>query len=165
MTRRVSAGILLFRYRDGELQVLLAHPGGPFFANSDLGHWTIPKGEPVDDAELLVAAAREFEEETGHALAAVARNPAAPPLDLGSVVQASGKRVHCWAVEGELDPASATSNTFEMPWPPGSDRLRTFPEIDRVAWFSIAEAGRRANPSQAELVARLRDALARAPAD
>lgn len=155
MSRRISAGILLYRYRDEELEVLLAHPGGPFFTSLDLGHWTIPKGEPADGDELLAAAAREFEEETGHALGRVARDPATPPLDLGSVVQASGKRVHCWAVEGDLDPGAATSNTFEMPWPPGSARLRTFPEIDRVGWFPIAEARRRANASQVELVDRL----------
>lgn len=160
MSRRVSAGILLYRRQGSEVEVLLAHPGGPFFANRDLGHWTIPKGEPGDDDELLAAAEREFEEETGHALAAVARDPAVPPLDLGSVIQASGKRVHCWAVEGELDPSRATSNTFEMPWPPGSGRLRTFPEIDGVAWFPVAEARRRANASQAEFVDRLLDALA-----
>lgn len=158
MTRRVSAGILLYRSRDGELEVLLAHPGGPFFEGRDQGHWTIPKGEPDEGDELLETAGREFEEETGHALAAVARDPAVPPLDLGSVVQASGKRVHCWAVEGDLDPAAATSNTFEMPWPPGSGRPRTFPEIDRVAWFPIAEARRRANASQAAFIDRL-DAL------
>ena len=155
MTRKVSAGILLYRRHDGRLEVLLAHPGGPFFANRDVGHWTIPKGEPGDDDELPSAAAREFEEETGHAVSAVARDPAAAPLDLGSVVQASGKRVHCWAVEGDLDPATSTSNSFEMAWPPGTTRLRTFPEIDRVEWFRVDEARRRANPSQAELVDRL----------
>lgn len=155
MTRRVSAGILLYRRRDGALEVLLAHPGGPFFANRDLGHWTIPKGEPAEGDELLATAAREFEEETGHALSAVARDAAGLPLDLGSVVQASGKRVHCWAVEGDLDAATATSNTFEMPWPPGGTRLGKFPEIDRVAWFPMPEARRRANASQAELVERL----------
>ncbi|MBA3875340.1 MAG: hypothetical protein C0498_00145 [Anaerolinea sp.] len=155
MSRRISAGILLYRRHDGELEVLLAHPGGPFFTSRDHGHWTIPKGEPDDGDELLAAAAREFEEETGHALAAVAGDPAEPPLDLGSVVQASGKRVHCWAVEGDLDPATATSNTFEMPWPPGSSRLRTFPEIDRVTWFPIEEARRRANASQAAFIDRL----------
>jgi predicted NUDIX family NTP pyrophosphohydrolase len=159
VTRKVSAGILLYRHRDGSLEVLLAHPGGPFFANRDAGHWTIPKGEPGEDDELAAAAAREFEEETGHSLASVARDPAASPQDLGSIVQASGKRVHCWAVEGDLDPATSTSNTFEMPWPPGSSRLRTFPEIDRVAWFPLAEARRRANPSQAELIDRLDAAL------
>ena len=159
MTRKVSAGILLYRHREDALEVLLAHPGGPFFANRDAGHWTIPKGEPDGADELLAAAAREFEEETGHALAAVARDPAPTPLDLGFVVQASGKHVHCWAVEGDLDPATSTSNTFEMPWPPGSTRLRTFPEIDRVAWFPVDEARRRANPSQAELVDRFLELL------
>lgn len=159
MTRKVSAGILLYRHRDGSLEVLLAHPGGPFFANRDAGHWTIPKGEPGENDELAAAAAREFEEETGNTLASVAHDPAVLPLDLGSIVQASGKRVHCWAVEGDLDPATSTSNTFEMPWPPGSTRLRTFPEIDRVAWFPLAEARRRANPSQAELIDRLAAAL------
>lgn len=162
MSRKVSAGVLLFRRHDGQLEVLLAHPGGPFFANRDAGHWTIPKGEPGDD-DLVTAAAREFEEETGHSLAAVSRDPAAAPWDLGWVVQASGKRVHCWAVEGDLDPATSTSNTFEMPWPPGSSRLQTFPEVDRVAWFGLVEARRRANPSQAELIDRLIERLA-APA-
>lgn len=161
MSRKVSAGILLYRRRAGELEVLLAHPGGPFFVNRDAGHWTIPKGEPGDGDELPSAAAREFEEETGHPLSAVARDPAAAPLDLGSVVQASGKRVHCWAVEGDLDPATSTSNTFEMPWPPGSTRLRTFPEIDRVAWFPLPEARLRANPSQVELIERLASAVDR----
>lgn len=160
MSRAVSAGILLYRHRDGALEVLLAHPGGPFFRNRDAGHWTIPKGEPDVGDELLAAAAREFEEETGHDLAAVAA-PGIEPIDLGSVVQASGKRVHCWAVEGDLDPAAATSNTFEMSWPPGSTQLKTFPEIDRVAWFPIAEARLRANPSQAELPDRLVEALRR----
>ncbi len=163
MSRKVSAGILLYRRRDGSLEVLLAHPGGPFFTNRDAGHWTIPKGEPADGDELLDAADREFEEETGFAVSAVARDPGAAAIDLGSVVQASGKRVHCWAVEGDLDPAASTSNTFEMPWPPGSDRLATFPEIDRVAWFAVDEARRYANPSQAELVGRLVDRLDDAP--
>jgi len=155
MSRKISAGILLYRRREGLLEVLLAHPGGPYFANRDLGHWTIPKGEPDGTDELLGAAGREFEEETGHALASVARDPVAVPLDLGFVVQASGKHVHCWAVEGDMDPSTSTSNTFEMPWPPGSTRLQTFLEIDRVAWFGPDEARRRANPSQAELIDRL----------
>ncbi len=159
MTRKVSAGILLYRRVDGEIEVLLGHPGGPFFSRLDLGHWTIPKGELADDDEPLTAAFREFEEETGHSVAAVARNPAAPPLDLGGVVQASGKRVHCWAVEGNLDPDQSVSNTFEMSWPPGSDRVQSFPEIDRVAWFSLVEARRRVNRSQSEFIDRLIEAL------
>lgn len=162
MSRSISAGILLFRRRAGGLEVLLAHPGGPFFRNKDLGHWTIPKGEPDGADELLAAAGREFEEETGHALAAV-QAPGTGPIDLGSVVQASGKRVHCWAVEGDLDPDAATSNTFEMAWPPGSTGLQAFPEIDRVAWFSVAEARRRANRSQADFVDRLVTALGGLP--
>ena len=161
MTRKVSAGILLYRQQDGGvLEVLLAHPGGPFFANRDAGHWTIPKGEPADGDDMLTAAKREFAEETGHELSAVARDPAEAPIDLGSVVQASGKQVLCWAVEGDLDPAAATSNSFEMPWPPGSAEVRTFPEIDRVAWFPLGEARRRANHAQTEFIDRLAEALA-----
>ena len=155
MSRRVSAGILLYRHRDGELEVLLAHPGGPYFINRNLGHWTIPKGEPGDDDELFVAATREFNEETGYELAAVAADPAATPIPLGTVTQASGKVVHAWAIRGDLDPAGSTSNTFEMIWPPGSGRMETFFEIDRVAWFSIPEARQRANRSQAAFVDRL----------
>ena len=159
MTRRVSAGILLYRRRDGQIEVLLGHPGGPFFSNRDRGHWTVPKGELADGDELLTAAFREFAEETGHALSAVARDPETAPFDMGFVTQASGKRVYCWAIEGDLDPARATSNTFEMIWPPGSGQLQAFPEIDRVAWFSTVEARRRTNRSQAEFIDRLDEAL------
>jgi predicted NUDIX family NTP pyrophosphohydrolase len=155
MTRRVSAGILLYRHRAGELEVLLAHPGGPFFANRNLGHWTIPKGEPGDEDDLFMAGSREFNEETGYTLAAVAAAPSDEPLPLGTVTQASGKVVHAWAVRGDLDPAGASSNTFEMNWPPGSSNREVFPEIDRVAWFPIPEARRRANRSQAAFIERL----------
>ncbi|MBI3746018.1 MAG: NUDIX domain-containing protein [Chloroflexi bacterium] len=155
MTRRVSAGILLYRDGPAGLEVLLAHPGGPYFANRNIGHWTIPKGEPGDEDDLFAAGAREFHEETGHALAAVAADPAASPLPLGSVIQASGKVVHAWAVRGDLDPARASSNTFEINWPPGSSTREVFPEIDRVAWFPIEEARRRANRSQAAFIERL----------
>ncbi len=160
MSRRVSAGILLFRRRDGNVEVLLAHPGGPFFARRDWGHWTVPKGEVDNDDESLATAFREFGEETGHRVEDVAVDPDLPPLDLGSVIQASGKRVFCWAVEGDLDPDRAISNTFEMAWPTARDRLQSFPEIDRVAWFPLAEARRRANRSQAEFIDRLVEALA-----
>ena len=159
MTRRVSAGILLYRRRDGQIEVLLGHPGGPFFSNRDRGHWTVPKGELADGDELLTAAFREFAEETGHALSAVARDPETAPFDMGFVTQASGKRVYCWAIEGDLDPHRATSTTFEMIWPPRSGHLQAFPEIDRVAWFSIAEGRHRANRSQAEFIDRLGEAL------
>lgn len=155
MSRRVSAGILLYRRRDGQLEVLLGHPGGPFFAKRDHGHWTVPKGEVAEGDDLIGTAYREFEEETGHDVGDVARHPDAVSIDLGFVTQASGKRVHCWAIEGDLDPATAISNTFEMPWPPGSGRIGTFPEIDRLAWFVIDEARRRANRSQTAFVDRL----------
>jgi predicted NUDIX family NTP pyrophosphohydrolase len=155
VSRRISAGILLYRQGLDGIEVLLAHPGGPFFTNRDLGHWTIPKGEPDPLDDLLTTAAREFLEETGHDLREVARDPSVAPVSLGTVVQASGKVVHAWAVEGDLEPAAATSNTFEMPWPPGSTDLWTFPEIDRVAWFPLSEARRHANRSQQAFVERL----------
>lgn len=164
MSRPVSAGILLYRIRDDQLEVLLAHPGGPYFARRDVGHWTIPKGEVSEGDALLATAAREFEEETGHSLMGVAGDATREPIPLGTVTQASGKIVHAWAVEGTLDPAAASSNTFQMHWPSGSTDLQTFPEVDRVAWFSVREAQRRANPSQAAFVGRLREALASATA-
>lgn len=162
MTRRVSAGVLLYRHRDGQTEVLLGHPGGPFFARRNHGHWTVPKGEVTDGGDLIGTAYREFAEETGHNLADVTRQPDGVLIDLGFVIQASGKRVHCWAIEGDLDPATASSNTFEMPWPPESGRIGTFPEIDRLAWFSLGEARRHANRSQAEFIDRLAEALATA---
>src|SRR5689334_18830951 len=153
MAPRTSAGILLFRPRKGRLEVLLAHPGGPFFANRDAGHWTIPKGEADGDEELTAVARREFEEETGHPA------PQGDALDLGSIVQKGGKVVFAWALEGDLDPETAASNTFEMVWPPGSGAVRTFPEIDRVEWFDVDEAKRRVKPTQIPLIDRLVEAL------
>ena len=149
MAPRVSAGILLFRRLGGRLEVLLAHPGGPYFARKDAGHWTIPKGEPDGEQDLLVVARREFEEETGIA------PPSGPDIDLGSIVQKGGKVVHAWAIEGDLDPAEAISNTFDLEWPPGSGTRRAFPEIDRVAWFDLAEARRRVKSTQVPLIDRL----------
>ena len=158
MGERTSAGILLYRRADGpdgRLEVLLAHPGGPFFTTRDLGDWTIPKGEPNGGQEPLdVVARREFEEETGLAI-----DPAAPTIDLRSIVQKGGKVVHAWAVEGDLDPAEAHSNEFEMEWPPRSGRRERFPEIDRVEWFDLDEARRRVKPTQLPLIDRLEDAL------
>jgi predicted NUDIX family NTP pyrophosphohydrolase len=153
MATRTSAGILLYRRHDGALEVLLAHPGGPFFRTKDEGHWTIPKGE-VDPGEALVAVARrEFEEETGHP------PPQGELLDLGSIVQKGGKVVYAWALEGDLDAAAAVSNMFELVWPPGSGRLQVFPEIDRVEWFAPDEARRRVKPTQIPLIERLEAAL------
>ncbi len=161
MAVRQSAGILLFRRAPGaaEPEVLLAHPGGPFFANRDDGHWTIPKGEPdPDESDLFAVARREFEEETGHPAPAGTRD-GGPPIELGTIVPKGGKLVHAWAVEGDLDPAKAVSNRFEMEWPPRSGRRQVFPEIDRVAWFSPAEARRRLKPTQVPFVDRLLAAL------
>jgi predicted NUDIX family NTP pyrophosphohydrolase len=154
MATRTSAGILLFRRSGGRLEVLLAHPGGPFFTRRDEGHWTIPKGEVDPDEELLAVARREFEEETG------TPPPDGQPVDLGNIVQKGGKVVHAWGLEGDLDVSRATSNTFEIAWPPGSGRRETFPEIDRVAWFDPAEARRRLKPTQIPLIDRLEAALA-----
>jgi predicted NUDIX family NTP pyrophosphohydrolase len=160
MSVRTSAGILLYRL-DGSgpdgLEVLLAHPGGPYFERKDLGDWTIPKGEPDEAAESLEdVARREFAEETGTTL-----NPAAPTLELGSIVQKGGKVVHGWAVQGDLDPVAARSNEIEIEWPPRSGRRRLFPEIDRVAWFDPAEARRRIKPTQIPFIERLEEALRR----
>lgn len=146
---RVSAGILLYRRSDSGLELLLAHPGGPIFARRDEGHWTIPKGEPDVDEPLIDAARREFLEETGQ------RIGDRPWLELGSIVQKGGKLVHAWAVEGEMQPELARSQTFEMEWPPRSGRLQAFPEIDRVAWFDPSEARRRIKPAQIPLLDRL----------
>lgn len=154
MATRTSAGILLFRRSGGRIEVLLAHPGGPFFTRRDEGHWTIPKGEVDPDEKLLAVARREFEEETGMP------PPDGEPVDLGNIVQKGGKVVHAWALEGDLDVNRATSNTFELVWPPGSGRRETFPEIDRVAWFDPAEARRRLKATQIPLIDRLEAALA-----
>ena len=157
MAERTSAGILLYRRRpaDGRLEVLLAHPGGPYFAKRDLGDWTIPKGEPDGTGESLDAVARrEFAEETGTEI-----DPAAPTIELGTIVQKGGKIVHGWAIEGDLDPTTAHSNEFEVVWPPRSGRTERFPEIDRVGWFDADEARRRIKPTQAPFIDRLEAAL------
>ena len=133
---RTSAGILLWRRRAGALEVLLAHQGGPLWAKKDHGHWTVPKGEVEagEAADLPAVARREFAEETGHAV------PDGPAIPLGEIRQKSGKRVVAWALEGDLDPAAAFSNTYDMEWPPRSGRMQEFPEIDRAAWFPLGAA-------------------------
>lgn len=149
-----SAGLLMFR-RDatGDLQVLLAHPGGPFWRRKDDGAWTIPKGEYAAPETALDAARREFAEETGFPVTA-------PLLPLGDVVQKSGKRVSAWAFAGECEPDQLRCNTFEMEWPPGSGQRQHYPEIDRVAWFALDEARRKLMPAQCELLTRLQQVLA-----
>ena len=149
---RVSAGLLMFRRRAGALEVLLAHPGGPLWANKDAEAWTIPKGEIAEGEDPLTAARREFEEETGI-------QPEGVFYPLGSVRQKSGKIVHAWAFEGDADPGALRSNSFQMQWPPGSGQLRSFPEVDRVQWFSLDEARRRINPAQAGLIDALESTL------
>jgi predicted NUDIX family NTP pyrophosphohydrolase len=150
-----SCGILLFRRAGGALEVLLAHPGGPYWKQQDYGSWSVPKGIAEGDEALEAVAAREFEEETGFAVAAVAVDPGAPALDLGEVTLKSGKVVRAWAVEGDLDAVQARSNVIEIEWPPRTGRRLVIPEVDRVAWFGLAEARKRAHPVQAAFVDRL----------
>lgn len=144
-----SAGLLLHRRRGGGLEVLLVHPGGPFWASKDLGAWSIPKGE-FDLGEVpLDAARREFAEELG------TPPPTGDERELGSIRQRGGKEVVAWAVEGDLDVAAVRSGTFEMEWPPRSGRTATFPEVDRAEWFDLPTARTKANPAQVELIDRL----------
>ncbi|HEX3265050.1 MAG TPA: NUDIX domain-containing protein [Candidatus Limnocylindrales bacterium] len=160
MTRsQVSAGILLFRRTGTSIEVLLAHPGGPYWKNQHFASWSVPKGIAELDEPLEAVAAREFSEETGFDLAAVAADPVAPHLDLGEVTLKSGKVIRAWAVEGDLDTAAARSNEIEIAWPPRSGRTMVIPEVDEVAWFAPNEARRRAHPAQAMFVDRLLAAL------
>jgi predicted NUDIX family NTP pyrophosphohydrolase len=151
----ISGGILLYRRREGALEVLLAHPGGPFWANRDAGAWTIPKGVVEPGEALEAVAIREFGEETGSELESVAKDPTERPLDLGEVTLKSGKVVHGWAVEGDLDPDAASSNEAEIEWPPRSGRRVMIPEIDRIGWFDPTEGRRRIHPGQAAFIDRL----------
>ena len=146
---RLSAGILLFREREGRLEVLLGHPGGPFFTKKDEGSWTVLKGEADPGEDLQAVARREFAEETG------SQPPDGTMLELGEIRQKGGKTVVAWALAGDLDPATARSNTFEMEWPPRSGRRRAFPEIDRVDWFDLEAARRKILPAQVPLLDRL----------
>jgi len=148
----ISAGILPFR-RGGEVEVLLAHPGGPYWAKKDIGAWTIPKGLVDPGEELLAAARREFTEETGF----VAR---APFIPLSPVRQKSGKTVHAFACEGDFDPEQLTCNTFEIEWPPKSRKRQSFAEIDRVRWFGLAEACEKILAYQRAFLDELEETLA-----
>jgi len=143
-----SAGILLYRQVNSQLQVFLVHPGGPFYKNKDEGSWSIPKGEFLDDEEPLTAAKREFMEETGQAVDG-------DFLPLDPVQLKSGKIVHAWAVEGDIDHETIFSNMFEMEWPLKSGKMKSFPEVDRAAWFAPAIAKQKINPAQATLIDEL----------
>lgn len=149
----VSAGLLLYRRAARGLEVFLAHPGGLFWRGRDAGAWTIPKGLLDQGEAPLDAARREFQEETGLA-------PGGPFLPLGSVRQKAGKTVHAWACEGDADPAQVSSNQTRTEWPRGSGRWITYPEVDRCAWFLLAEARDKLNPAQVEFIGRLEAALA-----
>jgi predicted NUDIX family NTP pyrophosphohydrolase len=143
------------RAADGAVEVLLAHPGGPYWTRRDAGAWTLPKGESEQGEDALACAMREFREETGCA-------PEGPFAPLGEIRQNSGKCVSAWSFEGDLDPALLDSNLFEMEWPPRSGQLRQFPEIDRIGWFSLAAARDKLLPAQLPFLDRLADALAQA---
>jgi predicted NUDIX family NTP pyrophosphohydrolase len=153
---RTSAGILPYRKRDGHLEVLLVHPGGPFWAKKDLGAWSIAKGEYGPDEKPFDAARREFEEETGLV-------PEGEFLELGTRKQAGGKVVTAWAVELDWDPSLLRCNTFQMEWPRGSGRVQEFPEVDRAAWFAFDEAARRILESQRGFLEELHVALTGQP--
>jgi predicted NUDIX family NTP pyrophosphohydrolase len=148
-----SAGLLLYRLRDGRPEVLIGHMGGPFWTRKDEGAWSIPKGEYGDDEEPLAAARREFEEELG------SPPPEGEPLALGEVRQSSRKLVVAWAVEGDFDASEIQSNTFEMEWPPRSGRSRPFPEIDRAEWVDLPTARRRLVKGQVALIDELERVL------
>jgi predicted NUDIX family NTP pyrophosphohydrolase len=146
---KVSAGLLMYRARDGELEFLLAHPGGPFWKDRDAGAWTIPKGEIEPGEEPLAAARREFEEETGIPV------NSGNFIELTPIQQRSGKIVHAWAFAGDCDPSRVTSGTFKMEWPPKSGCFQDCPEVDRAAFFRMAEAKQKINPAQAALLEEL----------
>ena len=153
---RKSTGILLFRRPRGVLEVLLAHPGGPFWTNRDEGAWSIPKGEFAEDEDPLEAARREFEEELGSSV----RGDALP---LTPIRQRGGKVVHAWAVEGDLECSLVKSNEFEMEWPPKSGQMACFPEVDRAAWFDVPTALQKINPAQGSIVTELTAILHQVP--
>jgi predicted NUDIX family NTP pyrophosphohydrolase len=148
-----SAGILLYRGKGAGLELLLVHPGGPFWAKKDLGAWSIPKGEYEEGADALAVARREFEEELG------APAPAGDAIELGELVQPSRKVVTAYAIEGDFDPSGLSSNLFEMEWPPKSGRLRSFPEVDRAAWFTVEKAREKILPGQRPFIDRLLERL------
>ena len=143
-----SAGILLYRNIANQLQVFLVHPGGPFFKNKDSGSWSIPKGEFLDDEDALVAAKREFLEETGQSIDG-------DFIPLQPVTLKSGKKVFAWAVQGDIDHQTIISNFFEMEWPPKSGKRQSFPEVDRGGWFSVQEASAKINDAQVGFIEEL----------
>jgi predicted NUDIX family NTP pyrophosphohydrolase len=142
---KTSAGLLMYRVRLNRMQFLLVHPGGPVWRNKDAGAWTIPKGEICEGEDPLEAAKREFAEELGYL-------PEVRPIPLNSIQQKSGKIVHAWAFQGDLNATRIQSNSFEMEWPPHSGRMQSFPEVDRAEWFDLATAKTKINPAQIPLL-------------
>lgn len=147
-----SAGVLVYRRRHGAIEVLLGHPGGPFWARKDKGAWSVPKGELEDGEDLLEAAKREFKEEIGHAA------PEGEYIELGSI-RRNSKEIYVWAVEGDLDTSSILSNTFQMEWPPKSGKQIEVPEIDRAAWVPLTTAPEKMHTGQDAFISRLAEAL------
>ena len=154
---KVSAGVLLYRTREADVQVLLVHPGGPFWAKKDDGAWSIPKGLADEGEDLQAAARREFFEETGALVAGAF-------TDLGAHKQPGGKTVVAFACEGDIDPGSLRSNVFTMEWPPRSGRTAEFPEVDRAGWFSLDEAVKKVTKGQRPIIAALAEKLGATPA-
>ena len=155
MRSRVSAGLVLYRIRNGGLEVFIAHPGGPFFAHKDDGHWTIPKGEIEPGEDYLATAIREVREEVG-----IEVNPLGDFLELGSIRQKGGKVVHAWGTQTEWDEGQPIqSNTYEMEWPPGTGRFQRFPEVDRAQFFPITEARQKIKETQIPLLDNLEKLL------
>jgi predicted NUDIX family NTP pyrophosphohydrolase len=153
MNGSISAGLLMYRINEGELQIFLVHPGGPYFKKKDYGFWSIPKGLVEEGEKMLETAKREFIEETG-------LTPAGNYIDLGWVVQKSGKIVYAWAFESRyFDPADMKSNHFDMEWPPKSGRVTSFPEIDKWGFFDFSEASKKINSAQKEFLIRLKEKL------
>jgi predicted NUDIX family NTP pyrophosphohydrolase len=152
MAKKLSAGLLMFRRVNGQVEVFLAHPGGPFWARKDAGAWSLPKGEYSGTEDPLAAAKREFKEETGV-------EAAGDFLALGESKQPGGKTVTAWAVENDLDPSTIQSNTFSLEWPPKSGRVQKFPEVDRSAWFPLPEARRKILKGQVPFLDRLIEKL------
>lgn len=151
MPSRISAGLAIYRIRNGQLEVFLAHPGGPFFIHKDAGHWTLPKGEIESGEEYLATAIREVQEEVG-----IEINPQSKFLELGSIRQKGGKIVHAWAVEQDWDDSMGPrSNTCEIQWPPGSGKVQSYPEVDRAQFFPLAEAKSKIKETQIPLLERL----------
>jgi len=153
MAKKQSAGILLYRTKNSQFEVLIAHPGGPFFAKKDSGFWSIPKGLYDDNEEPFEAAKREFKEEIGSSA------PDGEYIDLGEIKRKDGKAIKAWAVEGDIDESSVKSNTFEMEWPPRSGQKQEFPEIDRAVWFSLETATQKLQIAQVEFLKKLAEYL------